>query len=696
MRELALAIYRDALAALEPGRLARAAAPPRADALWAIGKAARAMRDCCAATSTLTVGPEDASHPVPDARSLAAGRELLARAAALPDGAEVVLALSGGASALAVAPAWGLTLDEKVAATSAVSASGADIAQLNCVRKHLSALKGGRLAVAAARAHLTLLVLSDVVGDDPAVIGSGPATADPTTFADALAIARRAGVGGRPLAALEAGARGELPETPKRVANVATVILAGPASVGQAAARAAEARGLAAVVEPMITDDVELLAARLAARAREQGPARISVFPGEPTIRLPPRPGRGGRAQHSAVRGQRRPRRPHRRRRRVRRRRDRRLGAGAPRARRRRRRPLRRRGGPRGRRRPAHRRRHRHQLHRPLPGDHRMTRALALLLLAASSAAAEPVELRVATLAPAGSAWARIMEQGAARLAEETAGRARMRFYFGGAQGDERDVVRKMRLGQLDGAALTAVGLGLIHPDVLVLQLPYLFSSERQLDRTRDAVTPELARGFAEAGFVLLAWGDLGWVHTFSTVEIKTAADLRAVRFAQLADDPISRELYAVLGLNGVPLAIPEILPALQTGSVQACAGPPLGAVALQWYPRLRFMTDRPASYAIGALVLTRRSFERLAPADRELLLAGARQTGAELVASVRRDNERAKNAIRKAGVAVVAVPDDAHALFALAGRQVWQRLAGKLYPRELLDRVVRLAAEPP
>lgn len=327
-----------------------------------------------------------------------------------------------------------------------------------------------------------------------------------------------------------------------------------------------------------------------------------------------------------------------------------------------------------------------------------MTRVLALLvLLAATAAAAEnPVELRVATLAPTGSAWAKIMDRGATALAAATSGRVRMRVYYGGVQGDERDVVRKMRLGQLDGAALTAVGLGLIEPQVLILQLPYLFSSEQQLDHVRDALTPDFAARLDAAGFVLVSWGDLGWVHTYFAVDVRNAAELRAVKFAQLADDPISRELFAVLGLNGVPLGIAEIQPALQTGSVQACAGPPLGAVALQWTPRLKSMTDRPASYAIGAMVLKKSAFEKLSPADRELFLIGARLTGAELVASVRRDNERAKNAMRKAGVAVVAVPEEAHALFVAAGKQVWQRLAGKLYPPELLARVVQLVAERP
>jgi TRAP-type transport system periplasmic protein len=325
-----------------------------------------------------------------------------------------------------------------------------------------------------------------------------------------------------------------------------------------------------------------------------------------------------------------------------------------------------------------------------------MRRVLPLLavLALAPVARAEPIELRLATLAPNGSSWAKIMQEGDRRLGVATEGRVRFRIYFSGSQGDERDVVRKMKLGQLDGGALTAVGLGMILPEVLVLQLPYLFTSEKQLDHVRDVLTPELTRRLDEAGFVLVAWGDVGWVHTYFTVPVAGAADFKGIEFAQWVDDPISREMLAVLGVNGVPLGIADIRMALQTGAVQACAAPPLAAVALQWYPKLAFMTDRPSSYAIGALVLRKAAFERLTADDRQRLLDGARATGQELVASVRRDNERAKRAISKSGVQMIAVPPDVHERLVGAGKEVWKRLTGKLYSQALLDRVVALAAE--
>jgi TRAP-type C4-dicarboxylate transport system substrate-binding protein len=325
-----------------------------------------------------------------------------------------------------------------------------------------------------------------------------------------------------------------------------------------------------------------------------------------------------------------------------------------------------------------------------------MRLALASWLLLPSAALAQTTEIRVATLAPPGSAWAKIMDQGNARLVAATQGRVKLRPYFGGQQGDERDVVRKMKLGQLDGAALTATGLGLIVPDVLVLQLPFMFDRYQQIDFVRQELSPELEQKFAEAGYVLVSWGDVGWVHTYSTEKLDTPARLAAARMWQWGDDPIVREYFSILGINGVPMGVPDVLPALQTGTIQACYGPPLAAVALQWYTKLRYMTDRPSAYGIGAFVIRQAVFDALSPADRKAFLEGGRATGAALVASVRRDNERAKKAMQKSGIQVVPVPDAAYAVLRAAGREVWHRLAGQLYSKELLERVIETAARAP
>lgn len=256
------------------------------------------------------------SHPVPDARSVDAGRQALAAARGVQPGHALLVMLSGGASALMAAPAAGITLDDKQAATRQLLAAGAGIRELNVVRKHLSAVKGGLLA-ASCREPLLALAISDVVGDDPSVIGSGPTVPDPSTFTDALDVVERfGGAGAFPSAVtrrLRAGARGELPETPKpgdpRLLHATSRIIGSRVSAAAGAADAARALGYRTIVieEPVIGVAREA-GPRLVEEATRRawpgaGPACV-IATGETTVRVAGR-GRGGRNQElvlSAVR----------------------------------------------------------------------------------------------------------------------------------------------------------------------------------------------------------------------------------------------------------------------------------------------------------------------------------------------------------------------------------------------------------
>jgi len=258
---------------------------------------------------TRVVEVAEAGHPVPDARGVRAAARLLELArAAGPDDLVLVL-VSGGGSALAVAPAPPVTLEDKQAVTRLLLAAGATIDELNAVRKHLSLLKGGQLARAAAPAPVLALILSDVVGDRVDVVASGPTAPDPTTFADALAVLERRGVRPRVpptvLARLEAGAAGAIPETPKpgdplfdRVLNL---VVGDNALVLAAAADAARALGYAPhVLTRTLTGEARAVARRLVAEARAlAGPACL-LAGGETTVTVRGA-GRGGRCQEFAL-----------------------------------------------------------------------------------------------------------------------------------------------------------------------------------------------------------------------------------------------------------------------------------------------------------------------------------------------------------------------------------------------------------
>jgi hydroxypyruvate reductase len=300
----------DAVRVLAMGKVA---APMLSAALETLG--ASALDPLCIAPHGTGTPPGarlvTGGHPHPDAGSLGAGRAVLEWADAA-GGSPVLVLLSGGASALACAPAEGLTLEDKLRAAAVVMDSGATIGELNAVRKHLSRLKGGRLAVrlaAAAVGPVLALVLSDVPGDDVSTIGSGPLAPDPTTWDDAARALARPGASGRVPPAVVALAGARLEETPKpgdpRLATVTHLLLAGPPDLARVAAEAARERGLRAGWDraPLV-GDVEAIAARLAAWVDEGGPGpRLLALGGEPTVAVPAGATRpeGGRAQHLAL-----------------------------------------------------------------------------------------------------------------------------------------------------------------------------------------------------------------------------------------------------------------------------------------------------------------------------------------------------------------------------------------------------------
>src|SRR5690606_32486456 len=172
-------------------------------------------------------------------------------------------------------------------------------------------------------------------------------------------------------------------------------------------------------------------------------------------------------------------------------------------------------------------------------------------------------------------------------LKQATNNRLALRFYPGGSQGDERDFIRKIRAGQLDGAAVTSNGLGQVVRPVLVLQAPGLFSGYPAIDRVRSELASEFDTQFEEAGFKLLGWGDAGKARLFSNKPIRRPQDLRGVRPWAWNSEPMFSEMLSIVGANGVQLGVPEVYPALQTRMVDTVPASALAAVSLQWFTRV-------------------------------------------------------------------------------------------------------------
>lgn len=315
--------------------------------------------------------------------------------------------------------------------------------------------------------------------------------------------------------------------------------------------------------------------------------------------------------------------------------------------------------------------------------------SIALVTALSIGSAAEAQRLiSVATLAPSGSTWMRGLEAANRELRRRTNGALALRFYPGGVQGDESEVVRKMRQGRLDGAVVTGVGLGQIHRPVLAFMLPGMFPTAAALTRSRNALATEVEGQFLTNGFVLAAWGEGGAPRMFSQRPIRTPADLRQVHPWVWRDDVILPALYGEAGARGVPLALPEVLSALQTNRIDAFVAPPLAAVALQWSTRASFVSEGANSFSVGGIVISRRAWDSL-PADQQTTTREVINQFYGLVSrNVARDDERALTSMTSRGITLVSYTDAERQQWAQLFQRTRARLVGTVSDAAWMERV--------
>ena len=308
------------------------------------------------------------------------------------------------------------------------------------------------------------------------------------------------------------------------------------------------------------------------------------------------------------------------------------------------------------------------------------------------SAMAEPaVELRLATLAPSGSSWMRVFNAWNLTVKEQTDNTLELRFYDGGSQGDERDFVRKMRAGQMDGAALTTTGLGMLVRQVLVLSVPGVIEEYEQLDSVRAELGGRFEKMFETEGYTLLGWGDVGKTRLFSMEKIDRPSDIKKLRPWVWKDDLIFAEFLKVVGANPVRLGVPEVYPALQTRMVDTLPASALAAVSLQWYTRLKYMSKRNSGIIVGATIIRTDKFEALTADQQNVLASTGIRAHKALNRSIRRDDDKSYATVLKRGLTAVDTSEH-QAEWEEAGRQVRERLTGRVYPKSLLDAVIAAA----
>lgn len=297
--------------------------------------------------------------------------------------------------------------------------------------------------------------------------------------------------------------------------------------------------------------------------------------------------------------------------------------------------------------------------------------------------------LRIGSLVPKNSQYhQQLLELGEVwRTAQGTG--SRFTVFTDGTQGGEAEMVRRMRIGQLQGALMSVVGLREIEPSVAALQnLPLLFRSWDEVDSVRERMRPAMERRFLEKGFVVIAWGDAGWVRFFSKEAATRPDDYKRMKFFAWGSEPEQQEIMKSLGYTPVPLETTDILPSLQTGMISVVPSTPYFALASQIYTTANHMLEINWAPIVGALVVTKKAWDDISPRAQQVLRINGEKTGLQMRLRARQEVDEAVEAMKARGLKVHRPAPEQMREWNELAKRLYPRLRGSMVPVETFDEV--------
>jgi TRAP-type C4-dicarboxylate transport system substrate-binding protein len=324
-----------------------------------------------------------------------------------------------------------------------------------------------------------------------------------------------------------------------------------------------------------------------------------------------------------------------------------------------------------------------------------MIRIIAFIVIVMLTGQAQAIQIKIATLSPEGSVWMEKMREGAEELAKRTDDRIKIKFYSGGVMGDDQAVLRKIRIGQLQGGAFVSGSLSLFYPDNQIYSLPLFFRSFKEIDYVRGYLDQKIIDGFEKGGLVIFGIAEGGFAYVMSTVPIYTVENMREQKVWIPDNDSMILEAIKAFDITPIPLSIADVRAGLQTGLINTVTTPPIGALALQWHTQIKYLLDEPFLYIYGVLAVDRKVFNRISPADQ--------QTFREIMGDVfkildrrnREDNIKAIETLHKQGIKFIKPSTEALRKWRKDASEIPNRLikAGKL-SQEMVNSLENLLKE--
>jgi TRAP-type C4-dicarboxylate transport system substrate-binding protein len=299
--------------------------------------------------------------------------------------------------------------------------------------------------------------------------------------------------------------------------------------------------------------------------------------------------------------------------------------------------------------------------------------------------------IKLAIVMPEGSTWTNTIHEFAAAIKTQTRGDITFKIYAGGISGDESDVLRKMQANRIQAAGFSGVGLGLVLPEIRILEAPLLFNNYAELDYVKEQMFTDFAARFEDKGYVLLGFAEAGFVYVFAANDIRTDDGLNKMKMWVWKGDRVVEEFLKAFGIATYPLHIADVNTGLETGMIDAFYAPPLAAVAFQWYARVRYALDFPWANSTGALLMNKRTYDSLTPANQATLKRLVKEYAGRMIALTRQDNQEAISVLKTAGIEFVAPAADQVATFQKNAQDYYQNRLMQIYPEDLCNKVRKL-----